>query len=55
MVLATGVSKPVIPNVPGMEYVDGYEDVSINPEDYEGKTVLILGNMELFSFFFVYL
>ncbi|XP_041364524.1 FAD-dependent oxidoreductase domain-containing protein 2-like [Gigantopelta aegis] len=43
MVLATGIAKPVIPNVPGMEYADGYEDVSLDPEDYEGKTVLILG------------
>ncbi|KAK3596169.1 hypothetical protein CHS0354_020627 [Potamilus streckersoni] len=43
LIVATGVSTPNIPNVPGIEHADGYESMSINPDDYEGKTVLILG------------
>ena len=35
--------KPNIPDFDGAEYVDGYEDVSIDPEDFEGQSVLILG------------
>lgn len=27
----------------GIELAKGYEDMSIDPQDYEGKSVLILG------------
>jgi hypothetical protein len=44
LIIATGIATPNIPeNVSGMEYVVGYEDVSINPDDFEGQSVLILG------------
>lgn len=43
LVLATGVSTPNIPSFPGVEHAVGYESMSIDPQDYEGKTVLILG------------
>lgn len=43
MVLATGLSTPNIPDVKGIELTEGYETVSIDPEDFEGKSVLILG------------
>ncbi|XP_033743533.1 FAD-dependent oxidoreductase domain-containing protein 2-like [Pecten maximus] len=44
VIVATGIALPNIPTeVPGMEYADGYESVSINPEDFEGQSVLILG------------
>lgn len=44
LVVATGIATPNVPqNVDGMEHVIGYEDVSINPEDFEGQSVLILG------------
>ena len=43
LIVATGVWKPVIPNVRGIEYTEGYETMSLDTEDYEGKTVLILG------------
>lgn len=43
LVLATGMWKPNIPNMPGIEHTVGYETMSLNPDDYEGKTVLILG------------
>lgn len=39
------MAKPVIPNIPGMEYTDGYEDMSLNRDDFEGQTVLILGEL----------
>jgi len=43
MIVATGLSKPHIPKIPGIELATGYEDVSMDPEDFSGKTVLILG------------
>nr|KAG5709729.1 hypothetical protein BaRGS_027754 [Batillaria attramentaria] len=43
LVVATGLWKPNIPDVKGIEYAEGYETMSLNPDDYEGKTVLILG------------
>ncbi|XP_045212137.1 FAD-dependent oxidoreductase domain-containing protein 2-like isoform X2 [Mercenaria mercenaria] len=43
LIIATGIGKPNIPDLVGMEYVDGYETMSLNPDDYEGQTVLILG------------
>ncbi|XP_074647210.1 FAD-dependent oxidoreductase domain-containing protein 2-like [Tubulanus polymorphus] len=43
IVVATGLSKPNIPKFQGVEYTVGYEDVSINPDEFEGKSVLILG------------
>jgi hypothetical protein len=42
--VAIGFEKPLIPtHVVGHEYMEGYEDISINPKDYEGQSVLILG------------
>lgn len=43
LIIATGLAKPIIPDVQGMEYADGYETMSLNTDDYEGQTVLILG------------
>jgi hypothetical protein len=43
LVLATGLWKPHIPDMEGIEYADGYEDMSLDPQEYEGKSVLILG------------
>jgi len=37
--------QPVEPRVEGAEYLEGYETVSINPDDFEGQTVLILGEL----------
>ena len=37
------MAKPNIPNVTFMKYSEGYEDISVNPLDYEGKNVLIMG------------
>lgn len=43
LVVATGVSVPNLPEIEGIELADGYEDMSIDPADYAGKTVLVLG------------
>ncbi len=43
VVIATGTSKPYIPDIPGIELAYGYEDVSVAPKDFTGKTVLVLG------------
>ena len=43
LVVASGLSKPYVPDIPGIELVEGYESVSIDREDFAGQTVLILG------------
>nr|XP_034984178.1 FAD-dependent oxidoreductase domain-containing protein 2 [Zootoca vivipara]XP_034984179.1 FAD-dependent oxidoreductase domain-containing protein 2 [Zootoca vivipara] len=43
LLVATGTWVPNKVNFPGSEYVEGYESVSINPEDFIGQSVLILG------------
>ncbi|NXJ88056.1 FXRD2 protein, partial [Corythaixoides concolor] len=43
LLVATGTWVPNVVNFPGSEHVEGYETVSINPEDFAGQTVLILG------------
>jgi hypothetical protein len=48
--MATGMWKPNQPKFEGVEHTVGYEDMSLNPDDYEGKTVLILGKSVLYSF-----
>ncbi|XP_065889903.1 FAD-dependent oxidoreductase domain-containing protein 2-like isoform X3 [Dysidea avara] len=44
VIVSTGVSVPIIPNsLPGIEHATGYESVSVDPKDFEGQAVLILG------------
>ena len=43
LVVATGIAKPNIVDFPGVNLTEGYESISINPEDYEGQSVLIIG------------
>ena len=45
LIMATGIAKPNKPDFPGQEYVEGYEDMSTDPEDFEGQSVLILGTV----------
>ena len=48
LIVSTGVGTPNIPEgVPGIEFADGYEDISTNPDDFEGQAVLILGTLSL--------
>lgn len=43
LIVATGVSRPHIPDIPGIELVEGYEDVSVDPADFANQRVLIIG------------
>lgn len=43
LIVAAGVSKPYIPPIPGVELAENYVDVSVNPEDFANKRVLIVG------------
>uniref|UniRef100_X1ZGH8 FAD-dependent oxidoreductase domain-containing protein 2 n=1 Tax=Capitella teleta TaxID=283909 RepID=X1ZGH8_CAPTE len=43
LILATGLWKPNTPDFVGSEYVEGYEEVPIDADDFEGQSVLILG------------
>ncbi len=45
LLIATGLWMPHIPPMEGAEYMEGYETVSTNAEDFEGQTVLILGEL----------
>ena len=46
LIVASGLSKLVEPNFEGWELTENYANVSINPEDYEGKSVFIFGKSE---------
>ncbi|MEV6865681.1 NAD(P)-binding domain-containing protein [Streptosporangium subroseum] len=43
LIWAGGWGAPNIPDIPGIEYAEGYEDMSVDPEQFRGKRVLILG------------
>jgi thioredoxin reductase len=43
LIVATGVSKPYLPVIPGIELAESYVDVSVDPEDFANQRVLILG------------
>jgi thioredoxin reductase len=43
LIMATGVSKPYLPDIPGIELGELYGEHSISPRKYENKRVLIIG------------
>ena len=43
VIVATGVSLPNVPDIPGIEHADQYADVSVDPEEFTDQRVLILG------------
>lgn len=43
LIIATGFSKPYLPPIPGIELVEPYTTVSVNPDDFVNQKVLILG------------
>ena len=43
VVIATGVSKPYLPPIPGIETAEQYETVTVDPRDFIGQRVLIVG------------
>ena len=54
LIVASGLSKPVEPTFEGREFTENYSNVSINPDDYEGKTVVILGKSRHYNNIYVY-
>lgn len=43
VIVATGVGKPYIPPIPGIEHAEQYVSMSVVPEDFTDQRVLILG------------
>ncbi|MFE3196898.1 NAD(P)-binding domain-containing protein [Embleya sp. NPDC059237] len=43
LIVATGLTRPNTPDIPGIETADDYSTVSVNPEDFVDQRVLILG------------
>jgi thioredoxin reductase len=43
MIIATGVSRPFIPAISGIETAEVYDTVSVNPQDFVDQKVLIIG------------
>jgi thioredoxin reductase len=43
LIVAAGVTKPHIPNVPGIELAENYMSVSVNPDDFINQRVLVVG------------
>ncbi|GAB2838206.1 NAD(P)-binding domain-containing protein [Lentzea nigeriaca] len=43
VIVATGVSKPYVPEIDGVEHAEAYYDVSVDPADFVNQKVLIVG------------
>ncbi|HJX27656.1 MAG TPA: NAD(P)-binding domain-containing protein [Thermoanaerobaculia bacterium] len=43
LIVATGFSRPYLPEIPGVELAECYFDVSVDPEDFINQRVLIVG------------
>lgn len=43
VVVATGLSTPYIPVIPGIEHSEDYSRVSVDPADFRGQRVLVIG------------
>ncbi|MEX5633681.1 FAD-dependent oxidoreductase [Parafrankia sp. FMc2] len=43
LVVATGVSRPHLPPIPGIEAAESYDEVSVDPRDFTDQRVLIIG------------
>ncbi|GGK80330.1 NAD(P)-binding domain-containing protein [Mangrovihabitans endophyticus] len=43
VVVATGVSRPYVPPIPGADLAERYDTVSVDPDDFTGQRVLIVG------------
>ncbi len=43
LIVATGLSLPFIPSIPGIELTENYEHVSVEPQDFVNQRVLIIG------------
>ena len=43
LVVATGVGRPFVPEIPGIELAEGYESVPMEPDAFRDQRVLVLG------------
>ena len=43
VIVATGVSQPYVPDIPGIETAERYDTVSVDPRDFLDQRVLIIG------------
>ena len=43
LIMATGVTKPYVPRFPGVELIDQYVDVDVDPHAFTDQRVLVLG------------
>jgi thioredoxin reductase len=43
VIVATGLAEPCVPSVEGAELAEGYEAMSVDPDDYIDQNVLIIG------------
>jgi len=43
LIVATGLSQPYTPDIPGIEHAENYWDFSIDPADYADQRVLVIG------------
>lgn len=43
LIVASGFGKPFIPDIPGIQLAEGYEDVDLDPASFKNKKVLIIG------------
>ncbi|MDG4763495.1 NAD(P)-binding domain-containing protein [Solwaraspora sp. WMMD406] len=43
LIVASGWGKPYVPAIPGIEHAVGYEDMAVDPEQYRGQRVLVIG------------
>jgi thioredoxin reductase len=44
LIVATGLSRPYVPPIPGIETTERYSDVSVDPAGFAGRRVLIIGS-----------
>lgn len=43
LIIATGFAQPYVPDIPGIELAESYNQVSVDPEDFANQKVLIIG------------
>ncbi len=43
LIVATGLSQPYVPAIPGIELATSYNDASVDPQDFIDQRVLIIG------------
>ena len=43
VIVATGLSKPILPAIPGIDLIENYVDMSLDTVEFRNRRVLILG------------